>query len=208
MKHYLIGALLLILLGGAAYYLYIHHTPAPTDRGPSAAVQAILTAKYGKEASVTVATDTGAYAKGSVHFAGEQGGGLWFAAKTSNGWEVAYDGNGIIPCDVANAYDLPADLAPQCIDVTHGNALVQRNGSSTPEKPSFNVDGTVTRNNPGQEPDVWYLVYEEPGSPGLSVSLDMSATTEPGVELTPGERVHVEGTLQGTTVIVRTITPL
>ncbi|WP_366535671.1 hypothetical protein, partial [Streptococcus pneumoniae] len=33
---------------------------------------------------------------------------------------------------------------------------------------NFIHDGVVLKDNPGFTPGVWYLSYEEPGSPGLS----------------------------------------
>ena len=73
---------------------------------------------------------------------------------------------------------------------------------------SFSEDGTVTRNNPGQRPNVWYLVYERSGAPGLSVGLDLNSVVAPYIDLMQGERVHVEGTLRGSSVTVRSITPI
>ncbi len=71
---------------------------------------------------------------------------------------------------------------------------------------SFSAEGNVTRNNPGQKPDIWYLVYETPGKPSLSVELDLNSATNPYIELTQGERVRVEGILSGDVVTVKTIT--
>ena len=88
--------------------------------------------KYSKPASsfdVVVATDTGEFARGKVQFTDEPGGGVWFAAKTDAGWQLAFDGNGIIPCPVADAYKFPALMVPQCIDTDNSNQLVQRRDS-------------------------------------------------------------------------------
>ncbi|MDR3643095.1 MAG: hypothetical protein P4L74_05740 [Candidatus Doudnabacteria bacterium] len=70
-------------------------------------------------------TDTGEFAKGSFNEA-NAGGGLWFAAKTAEGWQLAFDGNGIVPCDAANRYNFPKDIIPQCIDTQNDNNLIQR----------------------------------------------------------------------------------
>jgi spore germination protein GerM len=64
------------------------------------------------------------------------------------------------------------------------------------------------RNNPGFKPNVWYLSYERPGAPGLSVELNLNSVAAHAIDLAQGARVHIEGTLKGTTVIVTSITPL
>lgn len=73
---------------------------------------------------------------------------------------------------------------------------------------AFSTDGNVTRSNPGQEPDVWYLVYERPGAPALSMPLDLNAVAAPHIDLTPGERVRVTGTIKGGTLAVHSIIPV
>ena len=83
---------------------------------------------------------------------------------------------------------------------------------SNPPKPPagevFAHDGVVIKDNPGFKPGVWYLSYEEPGSPGLSVALDLNAVPAPYIYLEQGKSVHVEGTLEGSVVIVRSIVDL
>ena len=93
-------------------------------------IKEILAKKYQKAISeVTVKVNKSAenHAVGSVRF-GPEGtpGGLWFAAKTDSGWELVYDGNGIIPCDAINKYDFPEDMVPQCIDTQNNNELIVR----------------------------------------------------------------------------------
>jgi hypothetical protein len=73
---------------------------------------------------------------------------------------------------------------------------------------NFVRDGVVIKDNPGFKPGVWFLSYEEPGSPGLSVELDLNSVSAPYISLTQGERVHVEGILRGLVVTVRSITSL
>jgi hypothetical protein len=203
-----LSGLALLLLVAAGYYLYVHRPSLPLEQGTAASVAAQLTAKYGKQATVTIERDSGTFAMGSVRFAGEQGGGLWFAAKTADGWQLAYDGNGIIPCDAANAYNFPTDMVPQCIDTAQRNALVERNATGTPVQASFSADGNLARNNPGQTPNVWYLVYEGPGAPALTVALDLSVLETSSTALAVGDRVHVEGTRKDDVVMVNAITPL
>lgn len=75
---------------------------------------------------IEVKSETGSFAKGTVNFTDKSGGGIWYAAKTANGWELAFDGNGIIACDAANKYDFPNDIIPQCIDTKNGNTFITR----------------------------------------------------------------------------------
>lgn len=85
-----------------------------------------IATKYKKQTSaviVNITVDTGSYAKGTVNFAGEMGGGLWFAAKTKKGWELAFDGNGIISCEIVNKYNFPVDIIPGCVA---GDKFVKR----------------------------------------------------------------------------------
>jgi hypothetical protein len=77
-----------------------------------------LAQKYNKkveEVKVVVGTELPKHAKGTVIFASENGGGLWFAAKDNLGWHLAFDGNGIVGCTVANKYSFPKEMIPQCM---------------------------------------------------------------------------------------------
>lgn len=121
MKKYII-AVMIIAVVVAVWFLY------PRGKSTQEQVAALFSEKYDRPVDalqIGVLTDTGAFAKGTYNET-SGGGGLWFAAKTTGGWVLAYDGNGIIPCDAANAYDFPKDMIPQCIDTAHGNNLVQR----------------------------------------------------------------------------------
>lgn len=42
---------------------------------------------------------------------------------------------------------------------------------------NFHVTGTLVRNNPGLKPDVWYIIYEQPGTPALSLELRFTDTS-------------------------------
>ncbi len=76
------------------------------------------------------------------------------------------------------------------------------------EEINFAHEGVVIKDNPGFKPGVWFLSYEEPGSPGLSVELDLNSVPSPIISLTQGERVSVQGELRDSVVTVRTITSL
>jgi cytoskeletal protein RodZ len=68
---------------------------------------------------VTVAKNTGKYAKGSVRDKNEPGGAYFLAAKTSSGWVIVYDGQSQPNCQDFTPYpDFPKDLAPECLDTT------------------------------------------------------------------------------------------
>jgi hypothetical protein len=85
-----------------------------------------ISEKYGKPTDayiVDVTTDNGTFAKGTVNEKEQVGGGIWFAAKTEKGWELAFDGNGIISCEIVNKYNFPKDIIPGCVD---GENFVQR----------------------------------------------------------------------------------
>jgi len=92
--------------------------------------------------------------------------------------------------------------------IVAGGAIWYWSASVPQDTTTFSTDGNLTRNNPGQKPDVWYLVYEKPGSPGLSVELDLNSVAAPYISLTQGTRVHVTGTLRGSMVTVQSITPV
>lgn len=79
---------------------------------------------------------------------------------------------------------------------------------ASPIEVNFSHDGVVIKDNPGFKSGVWFFSYEEPGSPGLSVELDLNSVPAPYILLTQGERVHVEGSLRGSVVTVRSITAI
>jgi hypothetical protein len=75
---------------------------------------------------IEVLTETGNFAKGTVNINNEHSGGLWFAVKRSGGWNLVYEGNGIMPCDIADGNNLPVEMVPGCLDTQQGNSFVQR----------------------------------------------------------------------------------
>lgn len=76
------------------------------------------------------------------------------------------------------------------------------------ETNNFIQDGVVIRNNPGLTPNVWFLSYEEPGSSGLLVELNLNSVIASDINLAQGQRVRVEGVLRNSIVTVRSITPI
>lgn len=118
--------LVILLLGGAGYYLYSTNKPniqtpnplppaTPTPTSPAVpsptptpdtqqAIQAFLAQKYQKplsEVHVTVDKQVQGFASGSVLFGqgGPGEGGMWLAAVLANNWQVVWDGNGNVDCN-------------------------------------------------------------------------------------------------------------
>lgn len=143
MNKKIVGIVLLVIIGlfGVSLFRFTgkgnnSHVIPPTPTVMPASQETVLHAiteefskKYNKPLSdfiIAVNTDVGNYAKGSVSLKGEGGGGLWFAAKVKNRWQLVYDGNGIIPCSDLRQYpDFPSSLIPQCFD-DEKNVLIER----------------------------------------------------------------------------------
>ena len=78
----------------------------------------LLNQKFNQPANaltIGVTIDTGSFAKGTYNEIGA-GGGIWFAAKTDNGWELASAGNGIASCGDIGKYDFPKEIITSCLD--------------------------------------------------------------------------------------------
>jgi|GEM_PF-3353578 len=95
-------------------------------------------------------------------------------------------------------------VAPNCEFAPCPNALEA--------KIDFSHSGVITTNNPGQKPNILYLIYEEPGSPALSKELTINeasmcvapngfaqcmAISSPLEMSFGGKRVLVSGSLRG-----------
>jgi len=92
------------------------------------AIRQAMADKYSKDVSeveLVVGDNNGEYARGSVSFAGEMGGGWWLAAKTGGTWEIVDDGNGVILCSVIEPYDFPASMVQECYDDTTGTVVIR-----------------------------------------------------------------------------------
>jgi len=98
--------------------------------GTEKAIQEILANKYNKplsEVKIIIQKEAPGFASGSVTFGqGGQGeGGMWFAV-AGNQWDVVWDGNGIITCDVLTNYPkFPSSIIPECFD-SQTNEMVKR----------------------------------------------------------------------------------
>jgi hypothetical protein len=52
------------------------------------------------------------------------GGGIWFAAKVDDAWELVWDGNGSIYCsDLVNYPDYPTNMISECYDEVEGEIV-------------------------------------------------------------------------------------
>jgi hypothetical protein len=127
MKKYALAAIIIILLLIGLGYTYFASKESPKN-STKESVARLFSQKYNRPASaliIEVTADTGKFAKGTYNEI-EGGGGLWFLAKTQNGWELVSAGNGIVACGDIEKYDFPRDMVPACIDTQNGNNLIQR----------------------------------------------------------------------------------
>lgn len=98
--------------------------------------------------------------------------------------------------------------------VQSAQTLLERTDEEAPASALVSFDGTgnIVRGNPGMEPGTWYLVYDEPGRPGVSVALQFasSSTCVVAGTTTPcttyvfeqGQRVRVVGIREGASIDV------
>ncbi len=93
-------------------------------------IKAALVTKNNWEAdeiAITIAKNDGEYATGGVGATTPQsGGGIWFAAKVDDEWQIVWDGNGVVMCeDLTDYADFPIELIPECYDSTQA-VMVER----------------------------------------------------------------------------------
>lgn len=84
-------------------------------------IKDVLVAKYDWDADnivLTVGSNDGQYASGGVReLSSQTGGGMWFAAKVNDQWQIVTDGNGVPMCSDLAAYpDFPTSLIAECWD--------------------------------------------------------------------------------------------
>jgi len=92
------------------------------------AIRQAMADKYDRnisEVDLEVGDNNGEYARGTVIFAGDIGGGWWLAAKTDGAWEIVDDGNGVILCSVIEPYDFPASMVQECYDDVNGTVITR-----------------------------------------------------------------------------------
>ncbi len=127
MKKYIAFSVIIILvLAGLSFaYFASKQNGKTSEKSTKEQITELYSQKYNQPVDIEVLTNTGTFAKG-IYNEPTSGGGIWFAAKTAKGWELAFAGNGIVPCDEINKYNFPKDMIPQCIDSQNGNQLIQR----------------------------------------------------------------------------------
>ncbi|MBT4124151.1 MAG: hypothetical protein HN981_05075 [Candidatus Pacebacteria bacterium] len=67
------------------------------------------------------AESTNLFMTGYVNVGEGDKGGIYFAAKTDSGWEIAHNGVGIVYCELVEQYDFPAGMIPRCYDTDTGD---------------------------------------------------------------------------------------
>jgi hypothetical protein len=103
-------------------------TEKTSEKTTKEIIAGLLDKKFNQPANrliIEFVIDTGAFAKGTYNEPGA-GGGIWLAAKTAKGWELASAGNGIVPCEDIGKYNFPKNMVPACIDTQNNNNLIQR----------------------------------------------------------------------------------
>lgn len=82
-------------------------------------IKELFAVKYNRDVStirVTIQKQTTNFAMGGVVM-GNEGGGMFYAARTGKGWVIAQDGNGTPSCKVLKSYNFPQDMMTHCADV-------------------------------------------------------------------------------------------
>ena len=64
----------------------------------------------------SISENDGSIARGTVRDIGGISGAAWFAAKSSNTWQVTFVGQGVPECSQVNPYNYPTSWADYCID--------------------------------------------------------------------------------------------
>lgn len=81
-------------------------------------IQKLFTEKYPKYAdtlSVNISQETENHARGNVIFEAGAPGGYFFATKIDNVWQIVFDGNGQIPCNLSD-YGFPTEMLSDCAE--------------------------------------------------------------------------------------------
>jgi len=120
MKKYTLLTIIIILIVLAV--LFFVNNKSENTRGISQStkdsIAKLISEKFNRPAdslTIEVLVDTGVFAKGTYNELGA-GGGVWFATKTENEWELVATGNGIVSCDDVNNHDFPREIIPSCLD--------------------------------------------------------------------------------------------
>jgi len=98
-------------------------SPSPEGKSDLQLIKEAFADKYGKpveDVIVDIDQQEDPYAKGSVRFSGEMGGGMWLAYQQEEEWLIIHDGHGTIPCQKVDDYDFPSTMVGECFDEDSG----------------------------------------------------------------------------------------
>jgi len=86
------------------------------DESENEDLKQVFDAKYPKYAdtlTITIRSMTENHARGGVVFVQGMGGGNFLAAKIDGKWQIVFDGNGQIPCNLSD-YGFPSEMLDDC----------------------------------------------------------------------------------------------
>jgi len=95
------------------------------EENKEVAIKNLFAAKYDKEVSeitININQETENHIRGEVEFEPGDPGNLggFLVAKKNGGWELVYDGNGVIFCSLIEPYNFPVDMVVECYDEETG----------------------------------------------------------------------------------------
>jgi len=94
-----------------------HPTATPIEEISAEVVKNLLAVKHQQSLVNTILTvekQTDNHMRGGVSFLGEQGGGLFLAAKKDGEWVLVFDGNGSYSCATVKEFGFPQDMVEDC----------------------------------------------------------------------------------------------
>lgn len=118
-KKIILIVIAIIVLGGMGYFVY----QSRTEESANKAIQKIFVEKYPNYAetlSVNIEKETKNHVRGNVNFIVGAPGGLFLAVKSDDKWQIAYEGNGQIPCSLSS-YGFSADMLFDCVTTPEQN---------------------------------------------------------------------------------------
>jgi hypothetical protein len=91
--------------------------PSRCSRASQAIKQLFLNKypNYAKTLSISIEQETDNHARGSVSFEPGAPGGIFLATKIDGAWQIVHEGNGQIPCNLAN-YGFPDEMLKDCAE--------------------------------------------------------------------------------------------
>lgn len=96
--------------------LIVPEETAEADLTAAEELKSLFTGKYPEykdTLAVTIMYATNTHARGGVSFEKGAPGGIFLAVRNEEGWEIVHEGNGEIPCGLAE-YGFPAEMLEDC----------------------------------------------------------------------------------------------